>query len=64
MVTEPGPDGLPLDAVGWCGGRGTSWISDPRNDLTAILLTQREFESPDPPPIHKEFWAAAYKALA
>ncbi len=63
VIDEPVPDGPPGEAFGWCGGLGTSWISDPRNDLTAILLTQREFESPDPPPIHKEFWAAAYRAL-
>jgi CubicO group peptidase (beta-lactamase class C family) len=63
VISEPVPDGLPLDVIGWCGGLGTSWISDPRNDLTAILLTQREFDGPDPPAIHKEFWAAAYRAL-
>jgi CubicO group peptidase (beta-lactamase class C family) len=63
VISESAPDGLPLDAFGWNGGFGTSWISDPRNDLTIVLLTQREFDGPDPPPIHKEFWAAAYKAL-
>ena len=63
VVSEPVPDGPPLDAFGWNGGFGASWISDPRNDLTAILLTQREFESADPPAIHKEFWAATYRAL-
>ena len=63
VVTDPSPRGPAEDAIGWNGGAGTSWISDPRRDLTAILLTQREFESPDPPAIHKEFWAAAYQAL-
>ena len=63
VISEPVPDGLPLDVIGWCGGLGTSWISDPGEGLTAILLTQREFESPDPPAIHKAFCAGAYGAL-
>jgi CubicO group peptidase (beta-lactamase class C family) len=63
VVSEAQPGGPQLGSIGWCGGLGTSWISDPGNDLTAILFTQREFESPDPPPIHKGFWAAAFAAL-
>lgn len=63
VVSEAQPGGPHAGSVGWCGGLGTSWISDPKTGLTAILLTQREFESPDPPAIHKEFWTAAYGAL-
>jgi CubicO group peptidase (beta-lactamase class C family) len=63
VISQAVPRGPPVGAVGWCGGLGTSWISDPATDLTAILLTQREFEGPDPPAIHKEFWSAAYRAL-
>jgi len=48
---------------GWNGGFGTSWISDPATGLTALLLTQRMFDGPDPPALHKEFWTAAYGAL-
>src|SRR6266536_3788135 len=36
-------------AFGWDGGLGTSWLVDPSRDLTVIVLTQRMFESPDPP---------------
>lgn len=63
VISEAVPDGPAEDAIGWCGGLGTSWISDAKADLTAILLTQREFDGPDPPAIHKEFWTAAYRAL-
>ena len=42
-------------SIGWAGGVGTSWISDPASDLTAILLTQRAFESPRPQPLHDTF---------
>lgn len=45
---------------GWDGGFGTS---DPASGLVAILLTQRVFDSPDPPPVHKDFWRDAYAAL-
>ncbi|MBS0333012.1 MAG: beta-lactamase family protein [Proteobacteria bacterium] len=56
--------GLEPGAFGWSGGFGTSWYMDPTKGLTTILLTQRLFETPDPPSLHKAFWAAAYGALA
>ena len=51
-------------AFGWDGGLGTSWLVDPSRDLTVIVLTQRMFESPDPPQVHRDIQAAAYAALA
>ena len=51
-------------AFGWDGGLGTSWLVDPSHDLTVIVLTQRMFESPDPPRVHRDIQAAAYAALA
>lgn len=56
------PEGIRPGAYGWDGGFGTSWFSDPGNGLTAILLTQRVFDSPNPPQVHKDFWSAATKA--
>jgi hypothetical protein len=32
--------------------------------MSVVLLTQRVFDSPDPPDVHKEFWRAACAALA
>jgi CubicO group peptidase (beta-lactamase class C family) len=59
---EDSPFGIRRGAYGWDGGFGTSWFNDPANRLTAILLTQRVFEGPDPPQVHKDFWKAAYAA--
>jgi len=58
------PNGIAPGAYGWDGGFGTSWFNDPAKDLTAILLTQRVFDGPDPPRLHKDFWKAAYAAVA
>jgi len=46
-------------AFGWDGGFGTSWRVDPARDLTVIVLTQRMFESAEPPPVHRDIQAAA-----
>jgi CubicO group peptidase (beta-lactamase class C family) len=58
------PYGVPKGSYGWNGGFGTSWFTDPTSGLIAVLLTQRVFDSPDPPPVHKDFWRDAVKALA
>jgi CubicO group peptidase (beta-lactamase class C family) len=46
-------------SIGWSGGFGTSWRSDPARGLTAILLTQRAFDSPKPAPLYDTFEKAA-----
>jgi CubicO group peptidase (beta-lactamase class C family) len=48
---------------GWDGGYGTSWYSDPKENLTGILLTQRMMESPQPPAVFRDFWTLAYQAI-
>jgi len=63
IMAEDSPHGVARGAYGWDGGFGTSWFNDPANGLTAILLTQRAFDSPDPPTVHKDFWKAAYGAV-
>jgi CubicO group peptidase (beta-lactamase class C family) len=60
LMLERSPDGVPAGAFGWNGGLGTSWVMDPGSDTTAILLTPTGFTSPDPPPVHKAFWRAAF----
>jgi CubicO group peptidase (beta-lactamase class C family) len=47
---------------GWDGGFGTSWYSDPAEDLIGILLTQRA-GFPTGHPIVLDFWTSAYAAL-
>ena len=51
-------------AFGWNGGFGSSWLVDPARELTVIVLTQRAFESPALPQVHRDIQAAAYAATA
>ncbi|MDR3633604.1 MAG: serine hydrolase [Isosphaeraceae bacterium] len=48
---------------GWDGGLGTSWYSDPREDLVGILMTQTAWTSPNPPNVCRDFWTSAYQAI-
>jgi CubicO group peptidase (beta-lactamase class C family) len=55
-----------VDSVGrfgWDGGLGTSWCSDPQEDLVGILMTQRAWTSPIPPDVCRDFWTLAYQAI-
>jgi len=47
----------------WDGGLGTSWRSDPKEEMVGILMTQRAWESPTPPPVTVDFWTSAYQAI-
>jgi CubicO group peptidase (beta-lactamase class C family) len=53
----------PIGKFGWDGGLGTSWYSDPQEDMVTILLTQAAFTSPSPPPVVVDFWTSAYQAI-
>jgi CubicO group peptidase (beta-lactamase class C family) len=59
------PDGLATRAgrYGWNGGLGASWWNDPNEGLIAIILTERRYESPDPPAVIKDFWKSAYESI-
>jgi CubicO group peptidase (beta-lactamase class C family) len=48
---------------GWDGGYGTSWYSDPKEDMVAILMTQRLWDSPSAPAVHLDFWTSVYQAI-
>jgi CubicO group peptidase (beta-lactamase class C family) len=50
-------------SFGWDGGAGATWRVDPRRDLTVIVLTQRLFDSPQPPRVHDDIQSAARAAL-
>jgi CubicO group peptidase (beta-lactamase class C family) len=47
---------------GWDGGYGTSWWSDPREDVTAILMTQRA-GFPLLSGVYLDFWTSVYQAI-
>ncbi len=51
-------------SFGWDGGLGTSFLVDPRRDLVIIVLTQRQFDSPALPPVHRAVREAVYAGLA
>jgi CubicO group peptidase (beta-lactamase class C family) len=48
---------------GWDGGLGSSWHSDPKEDMVTILMTQRAWTSPSPPNVCLDFWTLAYQAI-
>ncbi len=48
---------------GWDGGMGTSWYSDPREEMVTILMTQQSWTSPSPPNVCLDFWTLAYQAI-
>ena len=63
VVTKRESASGPFGRFGWDGGLGTSWYSDPREDMVAILMTQRAWTSPTPPNVCLDFWTAAYQAI-
>jgi CubicO group peptidase (beta-lactamase class C family) len=56
-------DYLSVGSFGWDGGLGTAWRSDPREEMMTILMTQRLWTSPDPPPVFRDFCTSAYEAI-
>lgn len=48
---------------GWDGGLGTSARTDPTNGVIGILLTQRNMDSPEPPPVFTDFWTGLYGSI-
>jgi CubicO group peptidase (beta-lactamase class C family) len=55
--------GLPLPSgFGWDGGTGTVWRSNAQDGTTALLLTQRQLMSPEPPRVFDDFWTGVAEA--
>jgi CubicO group peptidase (beta-lactamase class C family) len=52
-----------VGTYGWDGGLGSSWATDPREDLIGILLTNQAWRSASPPPVCQDFWTCAYAAI-
>jgi len=59
VITE----GPRAGAFGWDGGLGTSWLVDPGRDLAVVVLTQKMWETSQPPAVHDDLQDAAYGAL-
>jgi len=63
MITRRDDVAGPVGRFGWDGGLGTSWYSDPREDMVNILMTQRAWTSPSPPGVCLDFWTSAYQTI-
>jgi CubicO group peptidase (beta-lactamase class C family) len=63
IVTGRDDAGAP-GTFGWDGGLGTTWRTDPGTGTVTILLTQRAWTSPTPPPVCRDFWQSAREAIA
>ena len=55
VVVAPNATGASAGTIGWSGGFGTKWQSDPADGRTTILLTQRMFDSPKPAAVFETF---------
>lgn len=52
-----------VGTFGWDGGMGTSWYTDPKEEMVTLLMTQRMWTSPNPPHVCRDFWTLAYQAI-
>lgn len=57
-ILGPGPG-----SYGWVGGFETCWFNDPHEDLTVIILTQRQMSGPDGDHISRDLLTLAYQAI-
>ena len=65
MAVTTRRDGMSLSpgSFGWDDGFGTSWRSDPAEDLTMIVLLQRMMGGPADVRINQDIYTLAYQAL-
>ena len=62
MVTRRDDVAAVPGRFGWDGGYGTSWASDPKEEMVAILMTQRA-AFPLASALYLDFWTSAYQAI-
>jgi CubicO group peptidase (beta-lactamase class C family) len=63
LVPATGSSDQPFPyGIGWDGGTGTAWRSNPRSGVTGILFTQRQATSPAPSAMVEDFWAGVNAA--
>ena len=48
---------------GWDGAFGTSWSSDPAEEMVSILMQQRMSFAPTGASLMADFWTMAYQAI-
>src|SRR5262249_15701760 len=63
MVTRRDDLAESVGTYGWDGGLGTTWRTDPKEDMVVIVLTQKAWTSPHPPDVCRDFLTSAYQAM-
>lgn len=63
VVTACGDPRGPNGTYGWDGSLGTTWYTSPRDNVIAILMTQRAWDSFTPPGFVVDFWQEVNRAL-
>jgi CubicO group peptidase (beta-lactamase class C family) len=61
MITHRNGGSANPGQFGWSGAYGTTWVSDPREDLVAILMIQRLGMGPTA--INADFLTLAYQSF-
>lgn len=51
------PSPTVVGSYGWDGGLGSTWRNDTARGLSAVLLTNQMWDSPEPPAIAEAFWS-------
>lgn len=54
-IGDPSP--TVVGSYGWDGGLGSAWRNDTARDLSAVLLTNQMWDSPQPPAVAEAFWS-------
>jgi len=62
IVTQRDATAAAPGRIGWDGGFGTSWSADPREDLNAIVMVQREYDDVVFR-LHSDFLTLVYQAI-
>ncbi|MGC9975050.1 MAG: serine hydrolase domain-containing protein [Gaiellaceae bacterium] len=63
VITKRDDMAATVGKYGWDGGLGTSWYSDPAEEMVTILMTQCAWASASPPNVCRDFWTLAYQAI-
>jgi CubicO group peptidase (beta-lactamase class C family) len=63
MVTKRDSGANSPGRFGWDGAFGTQWASDPKEEMTSILMIQRMGMGPVPSNLGADFWTLAYQAI-
>ncbi len=63
IVTRRDDIAKSVGTFGWDGGMGTTWYTDPQEEMVTIQLTPRAWESASPPDVCRDFLTSAYQAI-